>query len=59
MMNLKLRLNIIIMTFLYISDVSANDMPDYMREKNINDQITSYIFDAEISELDSLLEKPA
>ena len=57
MMNLQLRLNIIIMIFLFVSDVSANETPDYIREKNIDDQITSYIFDAEISELDSLLEK--
>ena len=57
MMNLQFRLNTIIMIFLFASDVSANETPNYIREKNINDQITSYIFDAEISELDSLLEK--
>ena len=35
----------------------ADSYPDYAREKNIHNQITSYIFDSDIVELRSKLEQ--
>ena len=35
----------------------AGSYPDYTREKNIHNQITSYIFDSDIVELSSKLEQ--
>ena len=42
--------------FLFASSILADSLPDYTRENNINEQITSFVFDSEIIELSSQLE---
>ena len=40
----------------FSSIIKAGDTPDYDREQNINEQITSYVFDSDIIELKNNLE---
>ena len=57
MKNLFRKLFLSLTIFLFNSIVAvAGSYPDYTREKNIHNQITSYIFDSDIVELSSKLE---
>jgi predicted esterase len=42
--------------FLFASNLLADSFPNYSRENNINEQITSFVFDSDIIEIDSELE---
>ena len=42
--------------FLFASNLLADSFPNYSRENNINEQITSFVFDSDIIEIDSQLE---
>ena len=42
--------------FLFASNLLADSFPDYSRENNINEQITSFVFDSDIIEISSQLE---
>jgi hypothetical protein len=46
----------LITSFLFSMTVLAEPSPDYYRENNINEQITSFVFDSDIIELTSQLE---
>jgi len=47
---------ILISILLITYEVSADNMPNYERERNLHNQFTSYIFDSDIIELHSTLE---
>ena len=58
MKNLFLKLFLSLTIILFNSNVTKSESyPDYTREKNIHNQITSYIFDSDIVELSSKLEE--
>jgi len=46
----------LIILFLFASNLLADSFPNYSRENNINEQITSFVFDSDIIEIDSQLE---
>ena len=57
MMNLFRKKNYFLAVFfLFASNILAESLPDYSRENNINEQITSFVFDSDIIELSSQLE---
>ena len=54
MINLSNKLYTLLFSFIFFSSViKAGDVPDYDRELNINEQITSYVFDSDIIELNN------
>tara|TARA_Y100000741_G_scaffold194306_1_gene147731 strand:- start:15 stop:791 length:777 start_codon:yes stop_codon:yes gene_type:complete len=57
-MNILLhKASFILISIIFITNkVSADDMPNYEREKSLHNQFTSYVFDADIIELHSKLE---
>ena len=46
----------LIIPFLFASNLLADSFPNHSRENNINEQITSFVFDSDIIELSSQLE---
>ena len=57
-MNILLhKASFILISIIFITNkVSADDMPNYEREKSLHNQFTNYVFDADIIELHSKLE---
>ena len=57
MINLSHKSYTLLFSFIIFSSiVKAGNVPDYDRELNINEQITSYVFDSDIIELNNNLE---
>ena len=57
-MNLFHNFIFLLFTFFFISSHSgADELPNYEREKNIREQILNFVFDAELIDLNSNIEK--